>query len=103
INIDISSHMATISADTKSKLDEFFAQKEEETKTKNTSSTSDAKVEKEQETTEVEEETKNKNVITYSGALTVDELATELNKDVTEIIKKLMSLGVMATINQDLD
>ena len=41
--------------------------------------------------------------ITYSGTLTVSELAEKLNKDVAEIIKKLMFLGIMATKNQDLD
>src|SRR5690606_23609880 len=41
--------------------------------------------------------------ITYTGSLTVGELANKLNKEPSEIIKKLMFLGVMATINQDLD
>ncbi|ENH96547.1 translation initiation factor IF-2 [Gracilibacillus halophilus YIM-C55.5] len=41
--------------------------------------------------------------ITYSGAVTVEELAEKLNKETNEIIKKLMFLGVMATKNQDLD
>ncbi|WP_027963231.1 translation initiation factor IF-2 [Halalkalibacillus halophilus] len=41
--------------------------------------------------------------ITYQGSLTVGELADKLNKDSSEIIKKLMLLGVMATINQQLD
>ncbi|MFC2950072.1 translation initiation factor IF-2 [Virgibacillus sediminis] len=41
--------------------------------------------------------------ITYSGTLTVSELAEKLNKESAEIIKKLMFLGVMATKNQDLE
>src|SRR5699024_5683393 len=41
--------------------------------------------------------------IVYHGTLTVSELAEKLNKDSSEIIKKLMFLGVMATKNQDLD
>ncbi len=41
--------------------------------------------------------------ITYSETLTVSDLAGKLNKDASEIIKKLMFLGVMATKNQDLD
>lgn len=41
--------------------------------------------------------------IKYHGTLTVDELAGKLNVDTSEIIKKLMFLGVMATKNQDLD
>lgn len=43
------------------------------------------------------------NKITFSGTLTVGELAEKLGKEPSEIIKKLMSLGVMATINQDVD
>mgnify|MGYP001182223107 CR=1 FL=1 len=41
--------------------------------------------------------------ITYTDSLTVGELAKKLHREPAEIIKKLFSLGVMATINQDLD
>lgn len=41
--------------------------------------------------------------IIYSGTLTVDDLAQKLNKDVSELIKKLFMVGVMVTKNQDLD
>ncbi|WP_216827949.1 translation initiation factor IF-2 [Alkalihalobacterium elongatum] len=41
--------------------------------------------------------------ITYSGSLTVGDLAKKLHKEPSEIIKKLLFLGVMATINQELD
>jgi translation initiation factor IF-2 len=41
--------------------------------------------------------------ITYSGSLTVGELAKLLYKEPSELIKKLLFLGVMATINQELD
>ena len=41
--------------------------------------------------------------ITYSGSLTVGGLAEKLHKEPAEIIKKLMMLGAMATINQELD
>lgn len=41
--------------------------------------------------------------ITFTGSLTVGELAEKLQKEPSEIIKKLMMLGVMATINQDID
>ncbi|HHY05928.1 MAG TPA: translation initiation factor IF-2, partial [Clostridia bacterium] len=37
------------------------------------------------------------------GSLTVQEFAHLLNKKAGEVIKKLMSMGVMATINQELD
>jgi translation initiation factor IF-2 len=41
--------------------------------------------------------------ITFSESLTVAELAKILHKEPSEIIKKLFMLGVMATINQELD
>ncbi|WP_338469813.1 translation initiation factor IF-2 [Niallia sp. XMNu-256] len=41
--------------------------------------------------------------ITFSESLTVGELAKKLYREPSEIIKKLFMLGVMATINQELD
>ncbi|MCD7033740.1 translation initiation factor IF-2 [Metabacillus sp. GX 13764] len=41
--------------------------------------------------------------ITFTGSLSVGELAQKLYKEPSEIIKKLLQLGVMATINQELD
>ncbi|WP_280768937.1 translation initiation factor IF-2 [Salipaludibacillus daqingensis] len=41
--------------------------------------------------------------ITYTTPITVGGFAEKLNKEPSEIIKKLMFLGVMATINQEID
>jgi len=41
--------------------------------------------------------------IIVRGTLTVGELAKLLHKDVSDVIKKLLTLGVMANINQELD
>lgn len=41
--------------------------------------------------------------IELSGSLTVKELAEKMGREVSEIIKKLMLLGVMASINQEID
>lgn len=41
--------------------------------------------------------------ITFTDSLTVAELAKRLHREPSEIIKKLFMLGVMATINQELD
>ncbi|WP_298704420.1 translation initiation factor IF-2, partial [uncultured Veillonella sp.] len=41
--------------------------------------------------------------IELSGPLTVKELAEKMGREVSELIKKLMMLGVMATINQEVD
>ncbi|WP_416150910.1 translation initiation factor IF-2 [Salipaludibacillus sp. HK11] len=40
---------------------------------------------------------------TYTLPITVGEFAETLNKEPSELIKKLISLGVMATINQEID
>lgn len=42
-------------------------------------------------------------VITYTGSMTVGELAEALRVEVAEVIKKLLFLGVVATKNQNLD
>ena len=39
--------------------------------------------------------------VTFVGSLTVSELAKELGKEPSEIIKKLFMLGVMSTINKE--
>src|SRR5699024_2282083 len=41
--------------------------------------------------------------IVYHGTLKVSDLAEKLNKDVSEIIKKLMFIGVIANKNQYID
>lgn len=41
--------------------------------------------------------------IVVTGPITVGELSKKLNKDSGEIIKKLLFLGIMATINQEID
>lgn len=44
-----------------------------------------------------------KKPVVISGAITVQELALKMHKTPAELIKKLMQLGVMATINQEVD
>ena len=44
----------------------------------------------------------NGNTIAIDGKLTVQELATKLDKSASEIIMKLMKMGTMATINQEI-
>src|SRR5690625_6718707 len=57
---------------------------------------------KEAQPKEEPEKVDDKNKIVYEKTLTVEELAGKLNKDISEIIKKLMFSGVMATKNEDL-
>ncbi|WP_042223735.1 translation initiation factor IF-2 [Oceanobacillus manasiensis] len=151
INVEVSNHMSTISADTVSKLDEKFnstpktSEKPNQTSggnggTKNVNTnTSETKKNhnqgnkgKNKPNSNQQRNNGNSNFqnkkqkgnrrgnqqhqapkqpvvketpkqITYSETLTVSDLAAKLNKDASEIIKKLMFLGVMATKNQDLD
>jgi len=46
---------------------------------------------------------KEENIILYNSDMTVSDLANILNISVTEIIKKLMNLGIMMTINSKID
>lgn len=50
-----------------------------------------------------QEEAKTPEKVTYTGSLTVGELAEKLKVETNEIIKKLMFLGVMATKNEVLE
>src|SRR5699024_9130143 len=131
LDIEVASHMSSIDLSEQIKLEEIFSttpkaeekqemkqEKKQESKQpkqkvktqpkkqvsknkpkkqKNKKIKTDAPKQQATETTET------KNHLVYSGILTVDELAGKINKDVSEIIKKLMFLGVMTTKNQDLD
>ena len=48
------------------------------------------------------EVTQDENVILYKEGMTVSDLAKELNVNPTEVIKKLMNLGIMASLNNSL-
>ena len=48
------------------------------------------------------EATQDENVILYKDGMTVSDLAKELDVNPTEIIKKLMNLGIMASLNNSL-
>jgi len=50
-----------------------------------------------------EEETSAEVVIEMEDTITVKELADKLNKPITEVIKQLMFMGIMAAINQEID
>jgi len=58
---------------------------------------------KEQKKTEITVPKASKRVIKISEVITVGDLAREMGVKAGEVIKKLMSLGMMATINQVLD
>lgn len=114
MNVEVNNHMSTLEDDTAKKLDQEFGlgQKKEQkgsNKPKNKQKPNQNKKNqkpnqmnsKPQQSSKQKSKTPEK--ITYSGSLSVGELAEKLGKDSSEIIKKLMFLGVMATKNQDLD
>ncbi|KGX88404.1 translation initiation factor IF-2 [Pontibacillus litoralis] len=128
LNVEVTNHMSTISDDTKKKLDEMFAGKGEkkapvnnkpkEQKQGNSNRNDKAKSQHKKNQPNKRRNNQNRNQqqapkkvvkpqlpakITFHGSLTVAELASKLHKESSEIIKKLMFLGVMATKNQDLD
>lgn len=116
LNIEVSNHMSTISQNEVTKLDEMYKKKgtakDQKPVKKSTkpeqkgSKKANKKHEPKKETAKQVDKSKGKKadqVIKYSGSLTVDQLAEKLGKDTSEIIKKLLLLGVMATKNQDLD
>ena len=46
---------------------------------------------------------KDENVVLYKDGMTLGELAQELNVNATDIMKKLIGMGLMITINQSID
>ncbi len=61
------------------------------------------KIYKHREKLQSNENAKDENVILYKDGMTVSDLATALNVSSVEIVKKLMGLGVMASVNQSID
>ncbi|TGB04763.1 translation initiation factor IF-2 [Halobacillus salinus] len=114
MNIEVNNHMSTLDDGVAQKLDHEFGigQKKDQNQNSNKpkqkqKSNQNKKNQKPNQQNQKQQPKKQQSKapgkITYSGSLTVGELAEKLGKDSSEIIKKLMSLGVMATKNQDLD
>ncbi|GAA5415146.1 translation initiation factor IF-2 [Paraliobacillus ryukyuensis] len=128
LNIEVSNHMSTITDETIAKLDEIYntnnagtEAKQEDTKPQNNQDTKSKKQSNRNKKNKNKKQQQNpanhsnkpkksndsKNQepakITYADSLTVGELAEKLGKDASELIKKLMGLGVMATKNQELE
>ncbi|MCA0969097.1 translation initiation factor IF-2 [Halobacillus litoralis] len=116
MNVEVNNHMSTLEDDVAKKLDQEFGVGQKNNQ--NTSKPKNKKPQNKKQQNNKQKQNQNQNQkpqqpkkqkpktpekITYSGSLTVGELAEKLGKDSSEIIKKLMFLGVMATKNQDLD
>ena len=61
------------------------------------------KIYKHREKLQSNEVSQDENTILYKEGMTVTDLATELNVTPIELVKKLMGLGIMASVNQSLD
>lgn len=124
MDVEISNHMSTISDQVKVKLDKVYVKpKQEATKQQVIAATQQHKQKPKKRQFRNRNQQKKRPVkndvviqtdvpkpkpvhvteFSYSNTLTVGQLAEKLAKDTSEIIKKLMALGVMATKNQDLD
>ncbi|WP_347860589.1 translation initiation factor IF-2 [Salimicrobium sp. PL1-032A] len=113
MGINVSNHMAAITEETQGKLDKTFnpttqqqEQPSKDKKTKKKKSNNQKAKNKQEATKQQERKPKKKETpskVTYEGTLTVSELAEKLNKDASEILKKLLLMGVMANKNQTLD
>ncbi|NLP46059.1 MAG: translation initiation factor IF-2 [Epulopiscium sp.] len=106
-DIEVSSHMSTLGYDEARLILEYYTETEEKTKeikkeTKQDKAKEQQQKEEEQskEEEEVEEEI---SIIQIPDSLTVKELAEKLDESFSEVIKVLMSQGIMATINQEID
>ncbi|MGM9986514.1 MAG: translation initiation factor IF-2 [Bacillaceae bacterium] len=128
MNIEVSNHMATIDDDTVVNLDNAFNPKTSSTEGKSENNQKTGKKKKggaqtnqrknnsqnnkkgnKQGNKQAPKQAVEKKVkelpskITFVESLTVSELAKKLGKEPSEIVKKLFMLGIMATINQELD
>ncbi|MCA1009274.1 translation initiation factor IF-2 [Halobacillus halophilus] len=128
MNVEVSNHMSTVEDDVAKQLDQAFGKNQPKTEAKKTDGQKNNKPSNKQQKPNQKNQKNNKNrnqknqkssnqqqtpqkkqkkqtpdKVTFSGSLTVGELAEKLNKDSSEIIKKLMFLGVMATKNQELE
>ncbi|UOR12691.1 translation initiation factor IF-2 [Halobacillus amylolyticus] len=127
MKVEVSNHMSMVEDDVKGKLDQAFgkgakkenkpaakgksnqkpqqnqAQKNNQNQKKNRRPQHNKQQRPQQNQKPQPKKKQTPEKITYLGSLTVGELAEKLSKESSEIIKKLMGLGVMATKNQDLD
>ena len=106
-DIEVSSHMSTLGYDEARLILEYYTETEEKTKeTKKETKQDKAKEQqqKEEEQSKEEEEVEEEiSIIQIPDSLTVKELAEKLDESFSEVIKVLMSQGIMATINQEID
>lgn len=111
LNIEVTSHMSTIDEEEAKILKELFdVNNKENAKQKFNKDEGEKNIDKlknedniNEEVTEIENELNDENVIELEGQLTVKELGEKLDISSNELIGKLIGMGIMANINQELD
>lgn len=102
LDIEVSSHMSTIDDDEAKILKELFDKKPNELKSNSNKYEGENNIDNNIKQDNVSEENE-ENVIELEGKVTVKELADKLDVSTNELIGKLIGIGIMANINQELD
>ncbi|WP_069649564.1 translation initiation factor IF-2 [Caloranaerobacter ferrireducens] len=110
LDVNIESHMNTLEDEVVDLLTELVnEEKESKDKKENSNKNSDVKDKKKNMQKEKNEDNKNikekseKNVINIGEKITVKDLADKIKVNPTQLISQLITLGVMAAINQEID
>ncbi|RKD27741.1 translation initiation factor IF-2 [Caminicella sporogenes DSM 14501] len=109
--LEVANHMSTIENEDANVIIEFYeSEKEEKNGSKNTKKNNKEKKQSENKDKNKEEKIEksdnandNELIIKLEKTITVKDLADKLSKNANEIIMKLMNLGVMAALNQEID
>ncbi|NBI07903.1 translation initiation factor IF-2 [Senegalia massiliensis] len=102
LNIEVSSHMSTIDDEEAKILKELFDKKPNELKSNSNKYEGENNIDNNINQDNVNEE-KQEKLIELEGKVTVKELANKLDISTNELIGKLIGIGIMANINQELD
>jgi len=105
LDIEVSSHMSTIDDEEAKILKELFDKKTNELKSNSNKYKGENNIDNNINQSNVSEEIEEnkENVIELEGKATVKELADKLDVSTNELIGKLIGIGIMANINQELD
>ncbi|WP_069997492.1 translation initiation factor IF-2 [Cellulosilyticum sp. I15G10I2] len=103
---EVHSHMSTLENDEAELIVKYYKELAEKNSSKETGDSIDAKNDNIPEVTEIieiDEETEDIKVVHLPPAISIKDLAEKLDAVPTDIIKRLMKKGKIATINQEID
>ncbi|QXM06104.1 translation initiation factor IF-2 [Crassaminicella indica] len=107
LDITVTNHMSALEEETADILKELYEVKREDTneKTENKKKTNKkgSKNKKTKEASKIEEKEHDQEAIMIPETIVVQEFANKIGKSVSEIITKLIGLGVFASANQNID